>query len=167
MSGRSPEELKNALIARAQKRDEITPEDFEEAIEEITDFEQSPEDADMGDPSVEEFLEDALAQVELVETIDALYADGFESFVNGLTEEDNPCEDEEEAEVWNEGWQGAYVHACVSDLLLAVKEFVDAADADAADAALNRILESFPFVEDVVNLDEAQEFLDELHNSEE
>lgn len=161
MPARSPEDLKNAIIARAHNRAEMTPDEVEDAVEAITDFEQTEESMETAE-DVEAFLEDAMAQAEMVETIDALYADGFESFVQGLTEEDCPCENPEEAEVWAEGWQGAYVHACVSDLLLAVKTLAEAQDGDAAAAALDRVLEVFPYVEGVVNLDEAQEFLDEL-----
>ena len=149
---KSPEELKAALIERAEAR----------KVEETPDPEAFMEMAEADEEELGEMLEAMQDQNALM----VVEEEGFNGYVVGLEVEQNPYEEEADsemlAEAWVDGWYSAHVQACVANILLSAKALVEAKDPEQAEQHLDNLTEAVQVAEEAIDFDETQDFWDAL-----
>ena len=155
---KSPEELKAALVKRAQERSEMEGELVLEDPVNEEDFIEISEEAEVD-------LMQMMNESEVNHTLMVVEEEGFNSYVTGLEVEQNPYVTEDEellSEAWVDGWYSAHVQACVANIMLNAKALVEADDSSKAEAALNALTEAVQMAEEAVDFNETQEFWDSL-----
>lgn len=148
---KSPEDLKELLMKRAEERLR-QEEDLEFTQEEELPEEELPEEAP---------LEEEMGGLFEIKTLlQEVEEQGFEAYVSGAQQEENPyTEAEELAEMWEGGWYGAHVQTCTTNILVSAKKLVDAASAEEAEEAMKNLEEAITFAKDVIDFEDAEAFL--------
>jgi hypothetical protein len=160
---KSPEELKAALIKRAEERRADPVVEIEQPDVKI-DLEALEEEGVIA--LSEEELMGMMNESEMNHALTLVEEEGFDSYVNGLEVEQNPYIGEEAEEIvseaWVDGWYSAHIQACVANIMLNAKALVEATDPDVAGAHLDALTEAVQVAEGAIDFNETQEFWDSL-----
>lgn len=159
---RNSDDLKAMIRQRMEERAQMVDKEMDSAPfiedetepsqEEIAEVEEEldqlyPEEEDLGG------LEEINALLFEVEE------EGFNGYVAGQQSEENPYGDNEPlAEAWHEGWFGAHVQTCTTNILLTAKRLVEAKSPEEAEAEMKNLEEAINIAKEVLDFDEATTF---------